>query len=109
MPPIEMDELIHAPTRLKIMSALVELGENSEITFSRLQDLLEMTPGNMSAHIKRLERAGYLATTKTFTRRGVAQTRIKVTSRGIAAFDDYVRQLQTLIRTPLTAPTRAQQ
>ncbi|WP_136194185.1 transcriptional regulator [Actinomyces procaprae] len=109
MSPIEMDELIHAPTRLKIMSALVELGENSEITFSRLQDLLEMTPGNMSAHIKRLERAGYLATTKTFTRRGVAQTRIRVTSRGVTAFEDYVRQLQTLIRAPLNAHTHAEQ
>ncbi|WP_425320998.1 transcriptional regulator [Actinomyces qiguomingii] len=104
-----MDELIHAPTRLKIMAALVELGEDSEITFSRLQDLLEMTPGNMSAHIKRLEHAGYLATTKTFTRRGVAQTRIRVTGRGITAFDKYVNDLQALIGRPLATPTRTEQ
>ncbi|MFV0405485.1 MAG: transcriptional regulator [Propioniciclava sp.] len=57
MPPAEMDELIHAPTRLRIMSVLVELGLESEIAFARLQAHLEMTPGNLSAHLKRLEKA----------------------------------------------------
>ena len=56
----QIDDLIHAPTRLRIMAALVELGPDSEITFPRLQTLLNMTPGNLSSHLKRLEGAAFL-------------------------------------------------
>lgn len=96
-----MDEVIHAPTRLRIMSALVELGPTSEITFARLLALLEMTPGNLSAHLKRLESAGYVAVTKGFTPRGVAQTRIRVTAAGLGAFEGYVDRLREIIGSTL--------
>ena len=49
----QIDDLIHAPTRLRIMAALVELGPDSEITFPRLQTLLNITPSNLSSHLKR--------------------------------------------------------
>lgn len=97
----EMNELIHTPTRLRIMSALVELGTESEISFSRLQELLEMTPGNLSAHIKRLEEAGYLTMQRSFTARGAAQTHIAITPDGEAAFAEYIEQLKNIIGTPL--------
>ncbi|QIM15188.1 helix-turn-helix domain-containing protein [Leucobacter insecticola] len=93
----EMDEVIHAPARLRIMSVLVELGPDSEITFARLQSHLDMTPGNLSAHIKRLERVHYLAVSKGFTARGVAQTSISVTLEGMDAFNAYVEQLKSII------------
>lgn len=106
----EMNELIHTPTRLKIMSALAELGIGTEITFSRLQDLLDMTPGNLSAHVKRLEEAEYLTVERGFTPRGVAQTSITITPAGEVAFTEYVQQLKSIIGTPLATanePTRA--
>ncbi|MEZ5088006.1 MAG: transcriptional regulator [Tessaracoccus sp.] len=103
MPAREMDELIHAPTRLRIMSVLVELGTGSDITFARLQAHLEMTPGNLSAHVKRLQQAEYLEITKGFTPRGVAQTYIRVTEKGIEAFNSYIEQLKDIIGTPLTS------
>lgn len=97
----EMNELIHTPTRLKIMSALAELGVGSDISFTRLQSLLDMTPGNLSAHVKRLEDAGYLTMKRTFTPRGAAQSHITITPDGEAAFIEYVQQLRAIIGAPL--------
>ena len=93
----ELNDLIHAPARLKIMASLVELGQDSEITFTRLQDLLGMTPGNLSAHLKKLERVNYLTITKSFTPRGVTQTCVRVTGDGIAAFTAHVEQLKNIV------------
>lgn len=95
-----MNELIHTPTRLRIMSALVELGTGSEISFSRLQELLEMTPGNLSAHVKRLEDAGYVTMQRGFTARGAAQTHIAITDAGAEAFAEYIKQLKNIIGAP---------
>lgn len=99
----QIDDLIHAPTRLRIMAALVELGPDSEITFPRLQTLLNMTPGNLSSHLKRLEGADYLAMSRSFTPRGVAKTTVRVTDTGIAAFAAYVASLKSIIGAPLEA------
>lgn len=96
-----MNELIHTPTRLRIMSTLVELGTSSEISFSRLQELLDMTPGNLSAHVKRLEDAGYLTMQRSFTPRGATQTHIAITAEGETAFAEYIQQLKTIIGNPL--------
>lgn len=93
----EMNELIHAPTRLQIMAALAELGTKSEISFTRLQTLLDMTPGNLSAHLKRLADAGYLTMERSFTARGVAQTHIAITPEGETAFSEYLDQLRNII------------
>ncbi len=97
----EMNELIHTPTRLRIMSALAELGVGSDISFTRLQALLDMTPGNLSAHVKRLEDAGYVAMERSFTPRGAARSHIAITPDGQAAFIEYVQQLRNIIGTPL--------
>lgn len=96
-----MNELIHTPTRLKIMSALAELGVGSDISFTRLQALLDMTPGNLSAHVKRLEDAGYVTMERSFTPRGAAQSHITITLDGEAAFIEYVQQLRSIIGAPL--------
>ncbi|MDR1189850.1 MAG: transcriptional regulator [Bifidobacteriaceae bacterium] len=98
-----MADLFDAPARLRIMSALVQLGRDSDISFGRLQTLLALTPGNLSAHIKRLEAAGYVEVAKRFTARGVPQTSVRVSAEGVAAFDSHVAVLQEIIGRPLTA------
>jgi len=61
--PLELDRLIHERVRLGIVSALAV---NGSLTFTDLRDLLGTTDGNLSAHARRLEDAGYIACTKSF-------------------------------------------
>ncbi len=54
---LELDRLIHERVRLGIVSALAV---NGSLTFTDLRDLLGTTDGNLSAHARRLEDAGYV-------------------------------------------------
>src|SRR5690606_8865911 len=66
---IELDPGTHAQARLRITSALATLGRDGKISFPRLQELLGMTAGNLSTHLRRLEDAGYVTVEKTHERR----------------------------------------
>jgi len=94
----ELDAVIHAPARLRIMTTLIEaLSDGDEISFPSLQKLLDMTAGNLTTHLAKLEAAGYTATTKSFAGRKPV-TRISVTPAGRAAFSAYRAQLLDLLR-----------
>lgn len=84
----DLDPLIHAQGRLRIMAALAVLRAGDEISFPLLQELTELTPGNLSTHLRRLEEAGYLTQHKTFTGRTPA-TYLRLTPEGRIAFDIY--------------------
>ncbi len=58
--------LVYERVRLGIMSALAV---NDALTFSDLKSLFDVSDGNLSAHARKLEDAGYVACTKTFTDR----------------------------------------
>ena len=53
---LELDRLIHERVRLGIVSSLAV---NGSLTFTDLRDLLGITDGNLSAHARKLEEAGY--------------------------------------------------
>ncbi|MCX2728180.1 transcriptional regulator [Thermomicrobium sp. 4228-Ro] len=91
-----LDELIHQPTRLRIMAALAALAPNSEVEFTYLRDLLELTDGNLSAHLLRLEEAGYVRSRKTFVGRK-PRTYVALTPRGRAAFESHRAALLALL------------
>ena len=57
----ELDPLIHVPTRLKIVATLAALPDGDALSFTRLQDMIGLTPGNLIIHLRKLEEAGYLA------------------------------------------------
>ncbi len=78
------------------MSVLDALGAGSSISFSRLQDLLEMTPGNLITHLRRLQEAGYVTSTKDNGKRGTA---VAMTDRGQIAFARYRQSLRDLLDT----------
>ena len=59
----ELNEIIHQPIRLRIMAVLVALAPGDEVDFTYLRDLLEVTDGNLGAHLRKLEEAGYIAVT----------------------------------------------
>ncbi|MGU3647150.1 transcriptional regulator [Microbacterium sp. C23T] len=93
----ELDPVIHAPARLRIMTTLTEaLEEGDEMTFPLLQKLLDMTPGNLTTHLAKLEAAGYVESTKTFSGRKPA-TLVAITPSGRAAFRAYRTQLLELL------------
>lgn len=92
----ELDPVIHAQARLRVMVALATLEQGDEIIFPRLRDLLGMTAGNLSTHLRKLEDAGYVQITKAFQRR-TPVTYVGLTSRGRLAFETYTAALQTLL------------
>ncbi|GAB2702795.1 transcriptional regulator [Kitasatospora kifunensis] len=92
----ELDPVIHAQARLRVTVALAALAPDDRITFPRLQELLTMTAGNLSTHLRKLEDAGYVEITKTHTRR-TPVTQVALTGAGRAAFEAYTATLRSLL------------
>jgi DNA-binding MarR family transcriptional regulator len=91
-----LDPLIHAPARLRIMVTLAALNDGDTLSFTRMQDMLDLTPGNLITHLRKLENASYLRTEKTGN--GTASlTSVALTRRGRAALDAYTAALRDLI------------
>ncbi len=92
----DLDSLIHVPARLRIMATLATLWDGDTLSFTRLQHLIGLTPGNLITHLRKLEEAGYIATEKSGT--GAASfTTITLTSSGRKAFDVYTAALRDLL------------
>jgi DNA-binding transcriptional ArsR family regulator len=92
----ELDPVIHAQARLRVVAALSALPEADRITFPRLQEILRMTPGNLSVHLRKLEDAGYVEITKTHRGRTPA-TLVRLSRRGRLAFDEYTAAVRALL------------
>ncbi len=80
-----LNEIIHQPVRLRIMAMLAALPPETQMTFSSLKEALDLTDGNLGAHLHKLEEAGYLTITKTFVR-NKPQTYIQPPKTGRHAF-----------------------
>ena len=93
----ELNEIIHQPVRLQIMATLVALEESNEVDFTYLRDLLEVTDGNLGAHLRRLEEAGYISINKTFVDRK-PHTFIAATSNGRKIFQEHVAALESILK-----------
>lgn len=92
----ELDELIHQPVRLRIMAALHALPPESEIDFTTLRSLLDVSDGNLGSHLRKLEEAGYVQIRKTFVGRR-PRTYVALTGPGKAAFEAHVAALQAIL------------
>jgi DNA-binding MarR family transcriptional regulator len=91
-----LNELIHQPVRLRIMAALVALEPGSQMEFTYLRDLLELTDGNLGAHLRKLEEASYVEITKTFVARKPC-TFAAATKQGRRAFEEHVEALESIL------------
>jgi DNA-binding MarR family transcriptional regulator len=94
--PLELDELIHAPARLRIMATLVACPPRTAVEFVRLRALLGLTDGNLGAHLNSLESAGYVAMTKDFVGKK-PRTRAAATARGRKAYAVHVAALRAIL------------
>jgi DNA-binding MarR family transcriptional regulator len=92
----EIDTIIHQPVRLQIMASLVTLGPEEEVDFTHLRDMLEVTDGNLGAHIQKLEEAGYIKVNKTFVGRK-PRTFLSASSKGRGAFHAHVDALRAIL------------
>jgi DNA-binding MarR family transcriptional regulator len=90
-----LDPVIHAPARLRLMVTLATLPEGDNLSFTRLQDLIGLTPGNLITHLRKLEDAGYVRSERSGS--GVnGKTAVSLTPDGRIALDHYrtvVREL----------------
>ena len=96
MPDDALDPLIHVPTRLKIVATLAALPEGDALSFTRLQDMIGLTPGNLIIHLRKLEDADYISSTKA-SYGSVSITTLALTGRGRAALADYRQALRDLL------------
>jgi DNA-binding MarR family transcriptional regulator len=81
----DVDRVIHSPARLMIVALLYTL---QEADFVFLQRESQLTRGNLSSHLMRLEEAGYIRIEKTF-RGKVPLTLCSLTRSGREAFETY--------------------
>lgn len=89
----ELDPILHSQLRLAVMSLLISVKE-AEFTF--LKEKTNATAGNLSVQIQKLKEAGYIEIIKQF-KDNYPQTICKITSFGINAFEEYVKNLQTYL------------
>ena len=89
----ELDRLIHEPARLLIVTILSTV-ESADFLF--LQRETELTKGNLSAHLSRLEEAGYITIEKEFIGKK-PHTTISLTTQGRAAFREYKQSMQKVL------------
>lgn len=87
----DLDPVLHSQLRLAVMSLLISVKE-AEFTF--LKEKTNATAGNLSVQVNKLKEAGYIDVIKQF-KDNYPQTVCKITTKGIDAFEMYVKALQT--------------
>jgi len=89
----DLDPILHSQLRLAIVSLLIGVKE-AEFTF--IKEKTGATAGNLSVQVQKLKEAGYIEVVKQF-KDNYPQTICKITKAGIAAFEQYVKDLQAYI------------
>lgn len=99
--PSAIDRLIHEPVRLGVMSILAQ-GYTADFTF--LREALEVSDGNLAAHLMQLADAGYIAVAKRGGGRS-SRTTYTATAIGKDAYQQYARAMARLLMASATNPT----
>jgi DNA-binding MarR family transcriptional regulator len=81
----EIDRLVHEPARLMILVVLYAV-DSADFTF--LSNATELTDGNLSSHLSKLEAAGYVEIEKGYAGK-IPRTRLRLTAAGRRAVKDY--------------------
>ena len=89
----DIDEVIHGRVRLGIMAYL---SGADTADFNELKTRLQVTDGNLSVHLRKLEDAGFVEVLKSFQGRRPL-TRARLTDPGRKAFVDYLDAMARLV------------
>jgi DNA-binding MarR family transcriptional regulator len=90
-----LDPLIHVPARLQIV-AQAALADGDVLSFTRLQEMIGLTPGNLITHLRKLQDADYLTSEKTGNG-PASRTSVALTHQGRAALDTYTETLRSML------------
>ena len=90
----KFDRLVYERVRLGIMSALAV---REELTFAELKGLFDVSDGNLSAHARKLEEAGYVTCTKSFEDRRPRSV-YRITALGRNALHRYLDHVEAVIK-----------
>ena len=88
-----IDPTVHAPTRLKML-AYLNIVERADFTF--LLNQTQLTRGNLSANLRKLEEVGYIEIKKDFVDR-VPRTLIQLSQVGRQALEEYKLNMQLIL------------
>ncbi len=91
---LQLDRIIHEKGRFGILGMLAA---NPELSFTELRDMLRMTDGNLTTHIRTLQEAGYVSVTKSFQNNRPLTT-CSMTAAGKKAFANYINLLGEIIQ-----------
>ena len=91
-----IDQVIHQHTRLTIMASLMAIEPDEQVDFVHLRKILNLTDGNLGAHLGKLENAGYIKVEKTFIARK-PRTFVRATGKGRDAFEEHTAALKQII------------
>jgi DNA-binding MarR family transcriptional regulator len=92
--PAKFDRLIYERARLGIMSALAV---REQMSFNELKALFDISDGNLGAHARKLEDAGYVSCTKSFEDRRPL-TVYRITASGKAALNRYLDHMEAVLK-----------
>lgn len=92
-----INKAFESKVRLGIMSSLMV---NSQLDFTTLKNLLELTDGNLSTHAKNLEELGYIVSDKKFVGKKPCTT-YSITELGKEAFTQHLNALEDLLNKTL--------
>ncbi|MFI4908879.1 MAG: winged helix-turn-helix domain-containing protein [Steroidobacterales bacterium] len=90
----KFDRLVYERVRLGIMSALAV---NAQLTFNELKALFDVSDGNLSAHARKLEEAGYIECSKSFAGRR-PKSEYRLTPLGRQALYRYLEHIEAVIK-----------
>jgi DNA-binding MarR family transcriptional regulator len=93
---INPDKIIHERARLLILTYIAS-SNKSRISFNELQSATEMTSGNLSVQIRKLEEAGYLTVIKEFKDKKPL-TSVELTIKGSDALRKYIEEMNSIIQ-----------
>jgi DNA-binding MarR family transcriptional regulator len=93
-PFLQLDRVIHEKGRLAIMSLLAA---SPLLSFTEIRGTLNMTDGNLTAHVRTLHEAGYVSVTKAF-QDGRPLTTYSLTREGRKAFSGYIDLLEQIVQ-----------
>lgn len=91
----DLDPILHSQLRLAVVSLLIGV---REAEFTYIREKTGASSGNLSVQIQKLKDAGYIDVVKQF-KDNYPQTICKITPTGVQAFEEYVKNLQTYLKT----------
>ncbi len=94
MKKLNREKIFDSSARLRILTYLALKGRAN---FSEIKNALNLTDGNLSTHLQKLEEAGIIKSEKRFVGRR-PQTTYWFTEEGRVRFESYLSELESMIK-----------